>query len=329
MAFYSYIFSANYKRFFKKLNAIAKQEHKFMPFLAVDAGWCVFRHGLALSDYINYKIYRKPASERRRYAGVRKQNSFYEIVSPSAYKERYTIKPRFLKEFAEYTKRDFVQPNAENFDEFAAFLQRHEVFMAKPFDSLCGVGVTKTYTKNIEDPKAYYEHCLQNRIHLEELVIQHPQMSALCPTCVNTMRIMTFNDHGNPRIIWMGLRVGSGSCEVDNFHAMGMGVAIDMESGQLKGEGRNKDNVLFSHHPMTGVKFDGFQIPYFQEAKELALKAALESDKILVVGWDMAISENGPVIIEGNRRPGFNLVQAIDDRGRVDIMEDVLKSLNQ
>ena len=59
------------------------------------------------------------------------------------------------------------------------------------------------------------------------------------------------------------------------------------------------------------------------------LQAALESDKILVVGWDVAISDQGPVIIEGNRRPGFDIVQVLDDRGRLDLMEDVLASLNR
>jgi hypothetical protein len=43
----------------------------------------------------------------------------------------------------------------------------------------------------------------------------------------------------------------------------------------------------------------------------------------------VAISQQGPVIIEGNRRPGFDIVQVLDDRGRLDIMEDVLASLKK
>ena len=66
-----------------------------------------------------------------------------------------------------------------------------------------------------------------------------------------------------------------------------------------------------------------------QEVDTEVLKAALESDTILVVGWDVAISENGPLMIEGNRRPGFVLPQVAEGRGRLDIMEDVLASLNK
>lgn len=324
MAFYSYIFSANYKRFFKNLSAVAKKENKNFLWLVMDTGWCVFRYGLALSDYLNYKIYNRTKAERNEYVGVRMQNTLYETVSPAAYKQRFTVKPIFLKEFAAYTKRSFLVPAADNFEDCLAFLQSRDAFMIKPYDGLGGHGVEKVYTKDIQDPKAFIDHCIENRLFWDELVIQHPGMNVLCPASINTLRIMTFHDHGKSEIVWMGLRVGNGINAVDNFHAQGMGVLIDMETGKLVGNAIDKDNTAFTHHPTTGVQFDGFQIPCFQEAKELALKAALEDDHICMVGWDVAISENGPLLIEGNRRPGFDMPQVLDDRGRMDIVRDVM-----
>ena len=190
-----------------------------------------------------------------------------------------------------------------------------------------GQDVKKEYSKDIKDKKSYFNNCIQNRIFLEEVIKQHPDMNKLCDKSVNTMRIMTFNDHGHPRIIWMGLRVGNGINSIDNFHAKGMGVNIDIKTGKLAGNAIDKDLNVFELHPKTKVKFDGFQIPCFDEAKKMVLEASLESDKILVVGWDVAISDSGPVIIEGNRRPGFDLVQVLSGRGRMDIVRDTLKSL--
>ena len=46
------------------------------------------------------------------------------------------------------------------------------------------------------------------------------------------------------------------------------------------------------------------------------------------MGWDVAISENGPVIIEGNRRPGFDIVQVLSG-GRADIVDDVLADMKK
>lgn len=325
MAFYSYIFSANYKRYFNNLKKVAKNENKNFIKLVLDTGYCVFRYGFCLSDYLNYKLYNKNRKERKLYVSTKTENKFYETVSPSAYKQRYTVKPNFLKDFKAYTKRDFIVPEEGKYNEFLQFINEHKVFMSKPYDGLGGADVKKEYSDQITDKKAYFENAIKNRIFLEELVVQHPEMNKLCDKSVNTMRIMTFNDNGKPRIIWLGLRVGNGVNSIDNFHAQGMAVNIDINTGKLVGNAIDKDLNQYSEHPVTHTKFDGFQIPCFEEAKQMVLNASLESDKILVVGWDVAISDKGPVIIEGNRRPGFDIVQVLSG-GKMDIVNDVLES---
>ena len=329
MAFYSYIFSANYKRFFNNLKKVAKEQNKSFIGMVFDTGYCVFRYGLGLSDYLNYRIYSKNRKERKEYLGTRFENKFYEMVSPSAYKKRYTVKPNFLEDFKDFTKRDFIVPNENNYDEFLEYLEKHPVFMSKPYDGLGGADVKKEYTKDIKDKKEYFNNAINNRIFLEDLVIQHPDLNKLCDKSVNTMRIMTFNDHGTPRIIWMGLRVGNGVNSIDNFHAKGMAINIDIDTGKLVGKAIDKDLNQYTEHPTSHIKFDGFQIPCFDEAKKMVLEASLRSDKILVVGWDVAISDKGPVIIEGNRRPGFDIVQVLSNRGRKDIVKDVLNSIDK
>ncbi len=324
MAFYSYIFSANYSRFFKNLKKVAKEEKRFFPALVWDTGWCVFRYGMGLSDYLNYEIYKRTPAQRREYVGTRMENTLYETVSPAAYKKRFTIKPSFIREFSAYTKRTCCVPGEDSFETFQAFLRENPVFMSKPYDGLGGQDVQKVRAEEISDVKAYYEECAQNRVFVEQLVFQHPKMNELCPTSVNTIRIMTFNDNGKSEILWMGLRVGNGVNAVDNFHAQGMGVAIDMETGKLRGLALDKDGNRFAAHPTTGVTFDGFQLPDFQEACQLVLKGALESDKIRMIGWDVALSDKGPVVLEANRRPGFDLVQMLDERGRMDMVRSVL-----
>lgn len=329
MAFYSFIFTANYKRFFTRLKKVAKDENRSFVWMVLDAGWSVFRYGMALTDYLTYKIYKRTAKERKEYIGTRTVNKFYATVSPEAYKHRFTQKPIFLRNFAQYTKRDFLVPEDCSYEDFTRFLSTHAVFMSKPFDGLGGEDVCKVYTKDIADPKAYFDHCVKNRILLEELVIQHEGLNRLCPASVNTIRVMTYHNHGDPRILWMGMRVGSGKSHVDNFSSGGMVVAIDTEKGCLKGDAIDKVSATYPLHPTTGVAFDGFPIPCFDQIADLVLEAAKLEDKILVIGWDVAISENGPVLIEGNRRPGFGLSQVLDDRGRMDIIRDVLTDLGQ
>ncbi len=327
MAFYSYIFTANYKRFFTKLKKVSIDDNRSFAWMVMDAGWSVFRYGMALTDYLTYKFYKRSGPERKQYIGTRTANKFYATVSPAAYKHRFSLKPNFLRDFAAYTGREYFVPENGSFDEFLAFLQRHEAFMTKPFDGLGGEDVKKEYAKDITDPKAYYDRCIAKRILLEELVVQHDGLNRLCPASVNTIRVMTYHNHGNPRVLWMGMRVGSGHSAVDNFSSGGMVIGIDREKGCLKGDAIDKAGTTYARHPFTDVVFDGFPIPCFAQIEQLVMEAARLEDKILVIGWDVAITPNGPVLVEGNRRPGFGLSQVLDDRGHMDIINEVLTDL--
>lgn len=99
-----------------------------------------------------------------------------------------------------------------------------------------------------------------------------------------------------------------------------------METGKLTGNGIDK-RLNEAEESVTGIKFDGFQIPYWEEIKEMVLEAALVNDKVNLVGWDVAISKNGPLIIEGNRGPGFDLVQMLLKKGTKYMLDDLLEEV--
>ncbi len=61
----------------------------------------------------------------------------------------------------------------------------------------------------------------------------------------------------------------------------------------------------------------------------MVLEAALVNDKVNIVGWDVAISKNGPLIIEGNRGPGFDLVQVLLKKGAKYMLDDLLKEVKE
>lgn len=307
------------KGYLKRIDEAAYKNNKNSFLMLIDVLiWYVF-YGATLTDYLNYEFYKRNFKERKEYAVVRTQGKFYERINPAKYKEFFTIKPNFLNNFKDYVGRDFFIPS-DGIDKLKLFLKNNKEFMIKPIDGLGGADVKKMSSKEIKNQKEFLKYLEDNRMFIEELIIQHKKMNMICPTSVNTIRIMTFVNDNKSEILYAALRVGNGVYEVDNFHKGGMGVSIDTKTGRLKGEAIDKDLKHFKKHPTTKTYFNNYELPYWKETKELVLKAALVNQNIKVVGWDVAITKNGPVLVEGNRRAGFDLVQVLSDRGRKDII---------
>jgi hypothetical protein len=90
---------------------------------------------------------------------------------------------------------------------------------------------------------------------------------------------------------------------------------VDPDSGAL-GRGRTRGDLDYvSVLPGTETPFVGFRLPYWSEVKDLALRAAAAFPWVRSVGWDIAISERGPVLVEGNERWAVSLVQMAAPHG--------------
>lgn len=327
MSIISYALKGNLKRFNNELKKIAKKEKRSSLGLKLNFLNCFRLIGCGYSDYLNYELYNKTKKEVLEYVSIKDQDKFYEIVSPSKYKTFFTIKTNFLKNFKKYINRDYYDNTS--IKDLKKFLKKHEYFMIKPKDGLGGSGVKKIYSKDINNIEKFYEKLKNENLFLEEYVIQHPKISELCSNSVNTIRIMSFSYNDKSEILFAAMRIGNGYSDVDNFHQGGMGCLIDLESGKLVGKAFNKNLEYFDKHPISNIKFDGFQIPNWDKIKEMVLEAALINKNIHVVGWDVAVTKDGATFIEGNRRPGFDLVQVLSKRGRKDIMRHCLEKINQ
>jgi Sugar-transfer associated ATP-grasp len=90
--------------------------------------------------------------------------------------------------------------------------------------------------------------------------------------------------------------------------------AVDLETGRLDAMTGDKPECLsqwYDRHPVTGVEIVGRQVPCWAEIVALAERAhRISSDRILV-GWDIAVTPEGPVLLEGNSYPDVHYPQRI------------------
>lgn len=149
---------------------------------------------------------------------------------------------------------------------------------------------------------------------LQKGLTQNFEMAQLYPEAINTLRIVTINNNDHIQVLSVLLRIGTKETgNVDNWAKGGIAIGVE-KNGFLKKYGFYKPSygTKTSIHPDTNVVFEKFQIPNYQEALDLACKAHEKFYGIHSIGWDIALTTDGPMIIEGNDNWEISLMQACD-----------------
>jgi hypothetical protein len=99
-------------------------------------------------------------------------------------------------------------------------------------------------------------------------------------------------------------RIVVGANFYDNGLSGNLIANIDPVSGRLTtATGATPNGIGFSvltNHPKTGAPFADFQLPHWQEARKLAEHAAMLFLPLRTIGWDLALTDDGPLLLEGN-----------------------------
>lgn len=325
MEFLTFALKGNYKRFYENLKDVSKKNGKSPAIMFADEVISAMTVGSGLTDYLNFKFYDLKYKERAKYVTTKYSSKFYQEYSPKDLAVNLRIKTNFHKHYSEYTRREYYI-HEFGFEKLKEFLDKNKVFMIKPTDGLAGTDVKKMKIEDIENVEEFYNYLKEKNMFLEEYIIQDARWGSLCPSSVNTIRAMTRIIDGKAELFYAAARIGNGTAVVDNFHQGGFGVRIDMNNGTLIGNGLSKGDVEAEKHPATDVQFDGFVIPYWDEIKKMVVEAAMVNPAVKVVGWDVAISNKGPLLIEANRRPGFDLVQMLERKGTRYMLEAVVNN---
>lgn len=260
-----------------------------------------------IPDYFAFQLYDKSFRAKNTYL-THGQAKKLEKTLNNPQNDLLVDKVKFNKAFHSYICRDWLDFRHCSFEEFQAFTTKHPIFIKKN-NWLCqGDSVRKVQATAENTRDLYQEFCNTDSL-AEELIIQHPRLAALNPSSVNTVRISTLKHKGTVHVLAASLRVGrSGKC-VDNLHGGGVCCSIDLSSGIVVSPGLNGIGEVFLKHPDTNAVLLGTEIPHWSEAIQTVISAAEMLDDINWVGWDVAITENGIQIVEGNTDQGIDVLQ--------------------
>ena len=164
----------------------------------------------------------------------------------------------------------------------------------------------------------------RNGYIMEEVIKQNPEMARFHPESVNTVRIPTIRTGDRVRVVIPFMRTGRGSSIVDNAGAGGIICALDVEEGSIIAAADEHGN-RYDKHPDTGEMLIGFKVPRWDEAKQMAVELAAVVPDNRYAGWDLALTENGWVLVEANARGQF-VTQIATKKGFRKELESILKT---
>lgn len=302
------IIHMDYKRFFKTIQKVQKKTHKSKLSIFFDMVGCGIRYQAGYLDYLLFEMYDLNKEQRKTVLTRGINNSYIKTYNDPNYTYIFSHKQEFNKFFNSYIKRDWLLLTGSNQEAFQEFIKGKREIFAKPLSGTHGDDMQKIKISDWKK-KNLYQYLMNHQLLLvEELVIQNEVMKQLNPSSINTIRVISIYKNKTAKIIAAYQRIGCGKI-VDNFNAGGMVAPVDIKTGMIHYPAVNKRNIAYEKHPLTKTSIVGFQIPDWNLVLELVKKAAAVVPEVGFVGWDVAISDHGPLLIEGNEYPGHDIYQ--------------------
>lgn len=297
-------------------------------FLFIDYIFAFIFHGCSITNYFVYGFYGMKHRERKKYVTWRRQKWIYKQCNEDKYGYLLRDKDYINTNFDKYLGRDWKISNKIDWEEFEDFASKNPSFIVKPIHGTEGQGIYKY--ENLEDGelREVYNRFKMEEYLYETYIKQHPAINAIHPSSVNTLRIATVRNRDGVNIMSASLRMGRHGDVMDNYTTGGLVAAIDLETGIIKVPGIDKMHNSYVLHPETQTQIAGLKLPFWEETKAMVKALGQEVPQIRYTGWDIAITEKGPVLLEGNYRGNFHVQQHSDHVGKYEIYKKAIAKID-
>ena len=149
-----------------------------------------------------------------------------------------------------------------------------------------------------------------NRLIVQPRVENHRDIQALSGISLCTLRVVTCRIPQQPSRFFRAMfRMPVGNVVTDNMETGGIAAPL-LEHGRL-GLARDLETQTFSHHPDTDARIEGIVLPGWRDMLALATRAHDTIGVDGIIGWDIAYSPNGAILIEGNPRGSLEGIQTV------------------
>lgn len=184
----------------------------------------------------------------------------------------------------------------------------------KPFDSACSMGTAKIDSYDADrdavvlgddlipvEGFAEMVEGLGRAYIFQTLMLPHPEIAKIIGPSVSSVRMFVFSDENGCDVFRAAWKIPASANVADNFWRLGnMLAGIDGETGKIVKTMHRTPAGLepIDAHPATGVSFTDLVFPHWDEMKATVLAAAVNLPGCHFQGWDVALTDRGPILVE-------------------------------
>jgi hypothetical protein len=284
---------------FERAKEASRDHDKWVPAIVVDMLWQAGMRNVGFQDYIDYDFAILTRAERETFMTHPVSNQISQKYDHPDYRHIFQDKVEFDGVFSQYLHRDWMVVEADNADAVRAFTERLGTIVTKEPVGQAGTGVHRYHAHEVDDWAQFHRGLWERgELLIEEVISQHPDLAAVCPGTVNTTRVTAFFDGKRTHILAMAQKFGRGAVS-DQMTFGGFYTMLD-EAGRAVGPGYDSHGHVHEKHPDSGFPIADFQLPMIEEVKAFVDQVARVVPQVQYVGWDIVVTSDGPVLVEGN-----------------------------
>ncbi len=278
-------------------------------------------------EYFLYNFQNLTEQEKAEFVGDKERSVLCRRLSSDETRNIFHNKWLTYNTFKKYYKREIIHiTKEEDINLFIDFVNKHKKVIVKRSDLAQGESVFLTDNSNdgienaVKELKAMLS--IGKDAVVEELIVQSSAFAQFNASSVNTIRFATFRTDSAVVNMFAELRMGRTGSVVDNAGAGGVIANIDLQTGIINTDGVDKHGASFVTHPDTHLQFKGFQIPEWNQLLNLVKELSAVVPEQRYVGWDLALTDKGWVMVEGNAFAQFEGPQLTTRKGMRTLVEN-------
>ena len=282
-------------------------------------------YGVNSEEEHTYRFKNKTHAEKSEYLTWDNRFQYYAVLNNK--KDIHILDNKYeayLKLKKYYKREAILVSDKKDLNIFRDFVKKHGRVIVKPVNLYLTIGVRALNADEITDYEAVLDDLIEKAIEfaridsgsiskpaviVEELLEDMSTVPPFNHEILSPIRCTTVLTKDGVEFLYPAFRTTGNIVEGENgtdYEKTEVFIcSIDKESGIITSGGYNYFGNIVIKHPVSGLFFEGTQLPEWDKLLEMLTEAALELPSLRYIGWDVAYSTNGWCIIEGNTNGEF------------------------